>query len=120
MSNKRLFEFNYNKELYRIPINDIIYIESNRRIIYIFVNNTVLSNKYKFYGKLNDVEKGISNNYKIPFIRIHQSFLVNYKYVTKLSLNCVELFTGSKLPISENRRGEIADYLIKSKLTSTR
>ncbi len=37
----------------------------------------------KFYGKLNNIEKQLVDS-KIPFLRIHQSYLVNYRFICKI------------------------------------
>ena len=37
----------------------------------------------KFYGKLNTIEKQLVDS-KIPFLRIHQSYLVNYRFICKI------------------------------------
>lgn len=57
----------------------------------------------KFYGKLNIIEKQLMDG-KIPFLRIHQSYLVNYRFVCKISFSRVILFDGTILQISEDRQ----------------
>ena len=42
----------------------------------------------KFYGKLNNIEKQLVDS-KIPFLRIHQSYLVNYRFICKISFSHV-------------------------------
>lgn len=62
----------------------------------------------KFYGKLSNIEKQLKDG-KIPFLRIHQSYLVNYRYVCKISYSNVILFDGTVLQISEDRQKEIRE-----------
>ena len=52
------------------------------------------------------VEKQLKNG-KIPFLRIHQSFLVNYRFVQKISFTKVVLTDGTELHISEDRQKTI-------------
>ena len=42
----------------------------------------------KFYGKLNNIEKQLEDS-KIPVLRIHQSYLVNYRFICKISFSHV-------------------------------
>lgn len=58
---------------------------------------------YVFNGKLSDVEKKLENG-KIPFLRIHQSYLVNYFLVKIKTKTEVTMINGVKLPISEDRK----------------
>lgn len=57
----------------------------------------------KFNGKLSEVEERLGNG-KIPFLRIHQSYLVNYHHIRSRSKTSVTLINGTKLPISEDRQ----------------
>ena len=43
-------------------------------------------------------------NENIPFLRIHQSYLVNYRYIKEISFYKVILFNGVELQISEDRQ----------------
>lgn len=113
--NNAYYQYNFNKETRKVLLNDIIYFESDVRIIRIFLIN----NKCEyFYGKLNNVEKEIKKN-KCYFLRIHQSFLVNYDYVKKMSASHLELDIGEgktiTLQISENKQKEIKGQLCKMK-----
>ena len=42
----------------------------------------------KFYGKLNNIEKQLVDS-KIHFMRIHQSYPVNYRFICKISFSHV-------------------------------
>lgn len=54
MGKPKYFQYKYNKISYRIPINEIMYFQSDKRITYIVTS----SGSEKCYGKLNDIEKG--------------------------------------------------------------
>ena len=58
--------------------------------------------KYTLYGKLKEIELQMKNR-KFVFIRIHQSYLVNYKYIKRINLLSVVLHNGMELRISEDR-----------------
>ena len=46
------FRYQYNKVVYRISLDEIIYFQSDRRVTYIITEN----GSKKCYGKLNDIE----------------------------------------------------------------
>jgi len=60
--------------------------------------------KIEFYGKLSDIEADLN---KVPFVRTHQSYLVNCKYIKNTSYNHVELMDGAVLPVSQSKRKNI-------------
>ncbi|PHU36306.1 MULTISPECIES: LytTR family DNA-binding domain-containing protein [Pseudobutyrivibrio] len=101
-----IYSYSYNKEEYTVPIKEIVYFESNKRLINIRLND---GTEQSFYGKLNNVEKEIQKINK-HFIRIHQSFLVNYSYVKKMTYSEVVLehnYDELVLRISEDRRSTV-------------
>jgi DNA-binding LytR/AlgR family response regulator len=49
------------------------------------------------------VEKQLSKS-NSRFIRIHQSYLVNFDYIKKMNFTNVELLDGTVLPISEDQQ----------------
>ena len=85
----RTERFCYQREskVYIVPIQDIIYFESSRRIVKIYTNGGTDI----FYSRLNDIEKTISGD----FIRIHQSYLVNPRYIASLNGSEIQLTNGS-------------------------
>lgn len=94
------FSFRYKNQEYKISCIDIIYFESNGRTINVYSRDNKTE---KFNGKLSEVEEKLGNG-KIPFLRIHQSYLVNYHHIRSRSKTSVTLINGTKLPISEDRQ----------------
>lgn len=88
--------------------SDIIYFESRGRCIYIVQKDS----EDKFIGKLNAIEDKVteSNN---PFLRIHQSYLVNFHYIKKICFSKIELYDGRILLISEERQKMIREQYSK-------
>ena len=84
---------------------DIIYFESSRRIIKIVSN----SGTDVFYSRLNDIESTIAGD----FIRIHQSYLVNPRYIASLNGNEIYLTNGVKLPVSKPRLANVKEELLR-------
>ncbi len=106
------YQFTFNKEIRKISVKDIVYFESNNRIVYIHLKDG--TNEY-FYGKLNNVEKELAASRQY-FLRIHQSFLVNYDYIIKMNFFNITINYARKkmeLKISEDRQKEVRQQLCK-------
>lgn len=98
------FRYSYRKVDYKIPVREILYFESDKRKILIITEKNV----HILYKKLNEIEKVMKNS-PISFLRIHQSFLVNYHHISKLAYDFVEIDNGKKISISEDRRKKIRE-----------
>lgn len=108
--NEVYYQFKFNKEMQKVSLKDVVYFESRNRIVYIYLTDG--SYKY-FYAKLNDVEKELANSRQY-FLRIHQSFLVNYSYIQKMNFFSVTVSYDKneiELKISEDRQKEIRRQL---------
>lgn len=99
-SNER-FVFQAEKKFFQIPYKEIIYMESEMRLIYIHA----ASGEYEFYAKLNDVEKRIQEKSRY-FIRVHRSYMVNFLYIKSMNMSEVVLVTGEVLPLSSKHKNE--------------
>lgn len=95
------------KETRKVKINEIYYIESDARLVNIYLRNEVLVS----YGKLSDMEEMLKGN----FLRTHKSYLVNLERVKSYKHNQVILDNGKVIPISRNSiskvKNEIFDYV---------
>lgn len=106
--NDKFFEYKIGHTTYRIPVKDIIYFESQGRKINIVTQNGIMT----FYGKLDAVEKQLTN---LNFIRIHKSYLVKYEYITKFEYTQVTMYNNVILPISQSNRKRVRQLQIKLK-----
>ena len=98
------FRYSYQRINHKVPIRDILYFESNRRKIFIVTENET----FELYEKLNDIEKSLKTC-KVTFLRVHQSFLVNYNHISGQAYDFVVLDNGKKISISEDRRKTISE-----------
>ncbi len=91
--------FQYQKlhDIYKTPVNDIIYFESQNREMKII---TTRGEDY-FYGNIEDIELKVAGH---QFLRIHRSFLINYNHVAILRYSEVVMSNGAILPISRSKR----------------
>ncbi|MFQ9516224.1 MAG: LytR/AlgR family response regulator transcription factor [Eubacterium sp.] len=96
------FDYKFNKVQHKVLTKEIMYFESSGRLI----NVVDKIGTGKFYGKLNQVEKELKSG-KTPFLRIHQSYLVNYRFIREISFAKVVLMDGTELQISEDRQKKI-------------
>lgn len=104
-SKKIYFSYHYKNEEFKVLCSDILYFESAGRKIKI----NLLSGKIEeFNQKLNEIEVKLAHG-KIPFLRIHQSYLVNYYLIKSRSKTEIMLVTGKKLSISPDRQKTFAN-----------
>lgn len=99
-NNKFYFTYRYKNEEHKVPCIEIIYFESRGRKINVHIKNGKIET---FNGKLSEVETQMEGG-KIPFLRIHQSYLVNYHHIKSRSKTDVTLINGKKLSVSEDRQ----------------
>jgi len=90
----------------RVKIKSIVYFCSNGRKIGIVTPN----NSFEFYAKLDEVEKVVENP---QFIRVHQSYYVNSRYIKYLLRNDIVLDNGEYVPISRNRIKAVREEYLK-------
>lgn len=83
-----------------LRMSEIMYFKSNRRVLQAYV---VDGKNYPFYGKMDDLEERLKHE-KVDFWRIHQSYLVNVRYIDDISYDKIVLKNGKALSISEKRR----------------
>lgn len=107
---KEYYQFTFNKGIKKVPLRNITYFESCNRIITIFLSD---GRQESFYGKLNDVEMELEKSSSY-FLRIHQSFLVNYDYIESMNFTDITVFIAGEtkeLKISEDRQKEVRKQL---------
>lgn len=98
------FRYSYQRMNHKVLIRDILYFESNKRKVFIVTGEET----FELYGKLNEIENSLKAC-KVSFLRVHQSFLVNYKHVKGQSYDFVVMDNGKKISISEDRRKMISE-----------
>lgn len=91
------FRYSYQRLNCKIPVRDILYFESKRRKVYIVTEKET----FEFYGKLNEIEESLRASKGI-FLRIHQSFLINYKHIKGLAYDFAVMDNEERLSISED------------------
>lgn len=92
-------------KIFNVKLNNIKYIESNKRVVIIYEKDF----KRKIYAKLNDFEKILPTQ----FIRCHQSYIVNLGQAKELNSHEFVLNTGEKVPVSQAKYRETKNTFIK-------
>lgn len=66
--------------------------------------------RFRFIKKLDELE----NEFKdMGFVRAHLSFLVNMRYITKISGYVMTLTTGKKIPVPKARYAQVkTEYML--------
>lgn len=93
LAGEGFFSFQRNKETLRVKLQDILYMESDRRLVRIWCRQ----GEESFYGSLDKVEESLEGK---GFLRCHKSYLVNMERVKTFSGEQVVLEEGTVLPVS--------------------
>lgn len=104
---KKHFKFNETEK--DISLDRLLYIESKLHKLEFHVMEESMK-LYTMYETLNEVEKELVNS---GFIRIHQSFLVNIKYVVNVLRYKAILSNGDELVIPKARYKAVRDAFIE-------
>lgn len=91
-----------------VAVNQIMYIESNKHKLIFHLKGKSTDN-YSIYNTLNNIE---SEYEKSGFLRVHQSYMVNMRYIKELKRYCVILDNGEQISIPKGRYREVADNYI--------
>lgn len=94
-----------------MPVRNILYFQSDLKYVVMYCVN---GEEYRFFGKLSEVEKQLSeDDVKGAFLNIHKSYLVNAMYIGALDRNAktIRLVTGLELPVSVARYVHVSEAL---------
>lgn len=103
---KKVFHFNESKK--EISLDRLLYIESNLHKLefHIMEQNMKI---YTMYETLNELEQELKH---YNFVRVHQSFLVNMKYINRVFRYKTILSNGIELIIPKARYKQVKDSFI--------
>lgn len=90
----------------KVPINKIIFIESDKRKVIIHTTEAV----YEMYNKLDHLVKKLDNP---KFVRTHRSYLLNMDYIQKIEKKEILTTNQQLIPISRGRTEEIKELFIQ-------
>ncbi len=90
----QFFTFAFHQKYTKIPVTEVIYLESRGRDILLHTTSVI----HRFLGKLDDIEI-YTNEHNWDFIRIHQSYLINPYHIISLSHSDVKLSDSCSLKV---------------------
>ncbi|GAA0126936.1 MULTISPECIES: LytTR family DNA-binding domain-containing protein [Clostridium] len=98
----------YKGVITKVPLDEIEYFESIRRVMFVCTDTT--SNT--FYGKISEVEEFLPHN---QFARCHKGYIVNIKKIKEINKGEITLESGKIIPISKTYleiiKFKFVDYL---------
>lgn len=98
--NSRVLEFSFVEGKAKLHADDIIYIETSRhKNLFYTIKGT-----YSIYKKLDELETELQG---LGFVRSHLSFLVNMRYIAKISSYVITLKNGKELSVPKARYREV-------------
>ena len=92
------------QKLLQIPLNQIVYLESDRNYSYIYLSNGSRELSSKTLSYFEDILK------EIGFFRCHRSFLVNQYHIKKIVRNSFKLLDQKEIPISRRKKNEAKNW----------
>lgn len=96
----------------RLLYSEIFYVESKNSFVIIHAKNGEL---FRLYLKLSELEKALP---PVPFLRCHQSYIVNLNYVRSVNKVFV-MIDGTELPIRRQDMKKIKERYFDYVITTT-
>ena len=107
----RQVEFSFIEGKKKLYTDNILYVESSKHKSIFFYLETKLI-QYHIYEKLDHIEEILA---PYGFLRIHKSFLVNMKHISKINNYTVFLDTGEELPVPKLKFREVKEEFVAYK-----
>lgn len=98
------FRYKYQRTNHKILSADILYFESQKRKIRI----VTVHGTDEMYGKMDEIQEYMEKGNRV-FLRVHQSFLVNYDHIRQLASDKIIMDNGCEIPISVKRKKDISE-----------
>lgn len=102
----KLYHYKKRKEYYNVRIEDIMYFENSGRNVKVITIDGIDN----FVGNIKDIAKEVT---PYGFIKISQSVIVNYQFVSKYSREEIILINKEKIAIPKNKRNEVKEQFLR-------
>ena len=103
---KKLITIISDRKIYKIPTQDIFYVES----LYEYVCYHTTKGKLLSLGALKDVADMLPEN---EFARIHKSYIININHLTNYTAQSLLLSNGAEMPIGRVYKQSFKDSISK-------
>ena len=100
LQEERVVEFGFVEGDVRLKVDDIIYIETSKHKNVFYTKEQI----FCIYKKMDELEEDLRG---MGFVRIHQSFLINMKYIERISSYVMILTTGKEISVPKSRYPEV-------------
>lgn len=100
------FSFKISGVIQKVRLDDVYYFTSSGRKCIIVNKNS----DGEFYSKLDEVETQLNSD---DFIRVHQSYIVNIRYIKSLTKDGLTMSNGLFVPVSQRRYGDVKSKFMK-------
>jgi len=90
----------------KILLKDILYFEGEKDYVRLATGQEQLL----IYRRLKDIEEQL----KLPFIRVHNSYIINYEQLSKIEDNHIYI-ADKRIPVSEKFRERFMEVINKNK-----
>ncbi|MCI6583217.1 MAG: LytTR family DNA-binding domain-containing protein [Oscillospiraceae bacterium] len=104
---EEVFAFKNGREIYRIPLKDIMYFQSSDHRIILHA----LKEKYTFYDKIDRLAALLEPK---KFLFVHKSFLVNSRHIQNFGYETVTINNGDVISVSQSRRKAIREWQLEN------
>ncbi|MDD6042290.1 MAG: LytTR family DNA-binding domain-containing protein [Eubacteriaceae bacterium] len=100
------------RQAVQIPLSEIMYFEVFNRVVITYYTEDKVRKKIETYGSLKKIDSQLSTD----FIRVHNSYIVNMKYVKSVFAHEIEMEDGARIPLSRSHKKDFlarwgADYM---------
>ena len=99
-NNQRFFEYKVGKHTEKILLSEIMYFVCEKRKIYIVTNGKKLC----FYGNMKELHNTLEAE---GFWSVHNSFIINIRYVKRFKENEIIMCDDSVIPVSYAYKKEV-------------
>lgn len=106
-----IHKFSFKEGIETVSEADIVYIESNLHEVRFYMPKWDLE-MYRLDDTLNHIESILGSS---KFVRIHQSYLVNMKYIRNIKGQKAILINGTELPIAKQRYKKVRSLFVNYK-----
>ena len=113
LSAREKFKIQVNGEIIDLPIEDILYVESQLHTVTLIVQKDKCGKRlkeYTCYASIGELEKQLT---PLGFLRVHKSYLVNMRYIKKYQCREIQLTNNTVIRASvKNYREQKEKYLL--------
>lgn len=105
-SSRETLKIKINGEIINLRIKEILYIESQLRMVDVHLKkhkSNAQGKVYSYYATMTDLEKQLEPH---GFLRIHKSYLVNMQFIRRFQNKEVLLYDGTSLRVGEKNYSE--------------